>query len=158
MKYKKSGVFQNIHVVPTSLVIWFYKYSPLCGLCMRISLSEFWCSTIVFWCVSLQVHLIPVGERKSFIMYRLSNGLNREAAKRTSMFPIELVLTLAFVAVRVRSCGCDSMPIQSPSFGLLWKWPKHSERCALKRKGKPPPAMRFKSYPWCFSALTIDIA
>lgn len=46
-------------------------------------------------------------------------------------------VTLAFAVVR--RCGCDSMPIQSTGFGLLWKWPKHSERNPSNRKGKPSP-------------------
>lgn len=92
-------------------------------------------------------------------MYELSNGPDHGTAKRTSPLPLPLPLplpslptvrgagstrsrwvcvTLAFAAVR--SCGRDSMPIQSPSFGLLWKWPKHSERNPLNRKGKPSPA------------------
>jgi len=44
-------------------------------------------------------------------------------------------VTLAFAVVR--HCGRDSMPIQPPRFGLLWKWPKHSERNPSNRKGKP---------------------
>lgn len=46
-------------------------------------------------------------------------------------------VTLAFAVVR--RCGCDSMPIQPTGFGLLWKWPKHSERNPSNRKGKPSP-------------------
>lgn len=62
-----------------------------------------------------------------FIMYRLSNGPDRGAAKRTgspvrgagSTHSRRVCVTLAFAVVR--SCGRDSMPIQSSSFGLLWK-------------------------------------
>lgn len=62
-----------------------------------------------------------------FIMYDLSNGRNREAAKRipryearTVLVPVEFALRSAFAVVR--RCGRDSMPIQPTSgFGLLWK-------------------------------------
>lgn len=62
-------------------------------------------------------------------------------------------VTLAFAVAR--RCGRDSMPIQPPRFGLLWKWPKHSERNPSNRKGKPSPVASRRAVVrnvfWCRS-------
>lgn len=50
--------------------------------------------------------LFLVAARESFIMYSLSNGQNRGAAKRTPVFLSSLCYARVFGGSRARSCGC----------------------------------------------------
>lgn len=65
-------------------------------------------------------------------------------------------VTLAFAVVR--RCGRDSMPIQPPRFGLLWKWPKHSERNPSNRKGKPSPVASRRAGPRAAVVRNVSLA